>query len=158
MTDAQITEWIWQALMKTVDWTARADQIDQSVVQHIQASFIFLVQSHNSSPAQAHAPIIEAFCNGAKAEVGLINAVQVYCYTDTRIIKSFQSILKVLYNTDCVSGQAIIYWHQKGAKAQGTGHFVKATEGLVAVSLKFWWTTPMLSRCQFLEHEESDEE
>ena len=24
--------------MKTVDWTARADQVDQTVVQHIQAS------------------------------------------------------------------------------------------------------------------------
>ena len=65
--------------------------------------------------------------------MGLINAVQVYCYTDTRIIKAFPSIVKVLYNSDCISDQAIIYWHQKGAKPQGKQHFLKATESLVKV-------------------------
>jgi hypothetical protein len=38
-----------------------------------------------------------------------------------------------LYNKDCVSDQAIIYWHQKGSKPQGRQHFLKATEGLVKV-------------------------
>ena len=66
--------------------------------------------------------------------MSLINAVQVYCYTDTRIMKSFLALIKVLYNTDCVSDQAIIYWHQKGAKPNGKQHFLKATEGLVKVS------------------------
>jgi hypothetical protein len=42
--------------------------------------------------------------------------------------------LQVLYNKDCVSDQAIIYWHQKGSKPQGRQHFLKATEGLVKVS------------------------
>jgi hypothetical protein len=40
---------------------------------------------------------------------------------------------QVLYNKDCVSDQAIIYWHQKGSKLQGRQHFLKATEGLVKV-------------------------
>ena len=43
------------------------------------------------------------------------------------------SPLQVLYNKDCVSDQAIIYWHQKGSKPQGRQHFLKATEGLVKV-------------------------
>jgi hypothetical protein len=43
-------------------------------------------------------------------------------------------LLQVLYNKDCVSDQAIIYWHQKGSKPQGRQHFLKATEGLVKVS------------------------
>jgi len=41
---------------------------------------------------------------------------------------------QVLYNKDCVSDQAIIYWHQKGSKPQGRQHFLKATEGLVKVT------------------------
>ena len=49
-------------------------------------------------------------------------------------MKSFTQLLKVLYNTDCVSDQAIIYWHAKGAKPQGKQHFLKATEALVKVS------------------------
>lgn len=117
--EAELVDWLWQGLMKTIDWTARPDQLDAAVVAHVTA----------------YAPILEAFANGAKAEIALINAVQVYCYADTRIMKSFLSIVKVLYNTDCVSDQAIIYWHQKGAKPQGKQHFIKATEGLVKVSL-----------------------
>lgn len=42
---------------------------------------------------------------------------------------------QVLYNKDCVSDQAIIYWHQKGSKPQGRQHFLTATESLVKVRL-----------------------
>jgi hypothetical protein len=41
----------------------------------------------------------------------------------------------VLYNKDCVSDQAIIYWHQKGAKPNGKQHFLKMTEAMVKVSV-----------------------
>jgi hypothetical protein len=33
-----------------------------------------------------------------------------------------------------VSDQAIIYWHQKGAKPNGKQHFLKMTEAMVKVS------------------------
>ena len=48
-------------------------------------------------------------------------------------MKAFPQVLKVLYNTDCISDQAIIYWHQKGSKPQGRQHFLKSTETLVKV-------------------------
>jgi hypothetical protein len=88
------------------------------------------------SHTQTYASLMEPFCTTAKAQVSLINTAQVYCYTETRIIKAFPQILKVLYNEDCISDQAIIYWAQKGASAQGKGHFVKAAEPLVKVSLR----------------------
>ena len=82
--------------------------------------------------------------------MALINAVQLYCYDETRIMKTFPQllkvipvlffyhiywlgILKILYNKDCISAQAIIYLHQKGAKPQGKQHFLKAAETLVKV-------------------------
>jgi len=68
--------------------------------------------------------------------------VQVHCYEDTRIMKAFPQIMKVLYNKDCISEQAIIYWHQKGSKPQGRQHFLKSTEPLV----------------KFLQEQESSEE
>ncbi|GFZ45151.1 hypothetical protein JCM24511_02877 [Saitozyma sp. JCM 24511] len=123
---SDLTDWIWQGLVRTVDFSAKAEQAEQFLVQLITS----------------RAPIIEAFVKGAKAEVGLINAVQVYCYADTRMLKAFPQIIKVLYNTDCISDQAIIYWHQKGAKPQGKQHFLKVTEALV----------------KFLEEQDSDEE
>ena len=117
---------------------------------------------------QGFAAIIEPFCNGPKTEVALINTVQVYCYEDTRIIKAFPQVLKVsipdrysnrcrltnllseqvLYNKDCISDQAIIYWHQKGSKPQGRQHFLQAAQPLVKVcsffvprGLCLTWTT-----------------
>jgi len=111
-------EWIqciWQGLMGSVDWSARPDQIEGLALREVTK----------------FSPILEPFCEGAKTQVALINAVQVYCYEDTRIIKAFPQILKVLYNKDCISDQAIIYWHQKGSKPQGRQHFLKGTEPLV---------------------------
>ncbi|KAG7098512.1 hypothetical protein E1B28_000456 [Marasmius oreades] len=113
--DTELILCIWQGLMSSVDWTARPDQIEGLVVREVGK----------------FAPILEAFCTGAKTEVALINVVQVYCYEDTRVIKTFAQILKVLYNKDCISDQAIIYWHQKGSKPQGRQHFLKSTEALV---------------------------
>ncbi|WWC88478.1 uncharacterized protein L201_003389 [Kwoniella dendrophila CBS 6074] len=124
--EADLVDWVWQGLMRTVDMGARADQIDAFVVQHVTK----------------YAPIFEPFSSTAKAQVNLINSVQIYCHTDTRIIKSFVQILKIFYNADVVSDQAIIYWHQKGAKPNGKQHFLKATEALV----------------KFLEEQDSDEE
>ncbi|KAF7428719.1 hypothetical protein PC9H_007948 [Pleurotus ostreatus] len=115
LPDTELIQCIWQGLMASVDWSARPDQIEGLALREVSK----------------FAPILEPFCNGPKTEVALINVVQVYCYEDTRIIKAFPQILKVLYNKDCVSDQAIIYWHQKGSKPQGRQHFLKSTETLV---------------------------
>ncbi|KAF8678174.1 eIF4-gamma/eIF5/eIF2-epsilon [Rhizoctonia solani] len=115
LPETELVQVIWQGLMASVDWSARADQIEGLALREVTK----------------YAPIIEPFCNTGKSQVALINVVQVYCYDDTRIIKAFPQILKVLYNKDCVSDQAIIYWFQKGAKPQGKQHFLKASEPLV---------------------------
>ena len=48
--------------------------------------------------------------------------------------KTYIYLVQVLYNKDCISDQAIIYWHQKGSKPQGRQHFLKGTEPLVKVT------------------------
>ncbi|KAG1870231.1 armadillo-type protein [Suillus subalutaceus] len=115
LPEAELIQSIWQGLMASVDWSARPDQIEGLALREVGK----------------FAPVLVAFCKGPKTQVALINIVQVYCYDDTRVMKAFPQILKVLYNRDCVSDQAIIYWHQKGSKPQGRQHFLKATEGLV---------------------------
>ncbi len=96
--------------------------------------------------------------------MALINAVQVQCYEDTRIMKAFPQIIKVLYNTDCVSDQAIIYWYQKGSKPQGRQHFLKITESLVKVRIccirkvLLSFMRGVNYRPQFLQEQDSEEE
>ncbi|THH21336.1 hypothetical protein EW146_g186 [Bondarzewia mesenterica] len=115
LPEAELITCLWQGLMSGVDWSARADQIEGLALREVTK----------------YAPVLEPFCNGAKTEVALINTVQVYCYEDTRIMKAFPQILRVLYSKDCITDQAIIYWHQKGSKPQGRQHFIKSTETLV---------------------------
>jgi len=115
LPDSEVVQCIWQGFMLSIDWSARPDQIEGLALREVGK----------------YAPLLEKFCNGPKTEVALLNAVQVYCYEDTRLMKAFTQILKVLYNKDVISAQAIIYWHQKGAKPQGKQHFLKQTEALV---------------------------
>ncbi|KAH0827972.1 armadillo-type protein [Lanmaoa asiatica] len=115
LPDTELIQCIWQGLMASVDWGARPDQLEGLALREVGK----------------FSPILEAFCKGPKVEVALINQVQVHCYEDTRIMKAFPQILKVLYNKDCISDQAIIYWYQKGSKPQGRQHFLKSTEALV---------------------------
>jgi len=112
--------------MASVEWSTRPDQIEAMALREVTNL----------------APILEPFCGSPKTQISLINTVQVYCYEDTRFMKAFPQILKVLYNKDCVSDQAIVYWYQKGSKPQGRQHFLKATEALV----------------KFLQEQESDDD
>lgn len=77
-------------------------------------------------------------------------------------MKSFPQLLKVLYNADVISDQAILYWHSKGAKPQGKQHFLKVTEPLVKVSSSLYRMIDdqLASKAdiQFLEEQDSDEE
>ncbi|KAM6502290.1 hypothetical protein JOM56_002267 [Amanita muscaria] len=113
--ETELVHCIWHGLMSLIDWSARADQIEGLALREVGK----------------FASILEPFCTGPKTQVTLINVVQLYCYEDTRVIKAFPQILKVLYNKDCVSDKAIIYWYQKGSKPQARQHFLKSTETLV---------------------------
>ncbi|KZO98812.1 ARM repeat-containing protein [Calocera viscosa TUFC12733] len=115
MPEGDFLSIVWHGLMSSIDWSSKAEQIDTTVTREV-ANFT---------------TILEPFCTSARTQVALINTVQVYCYDDPRFMKSFPQILKVLYNKDCISDQAVIYWHQKGSKPQGRQHFLKVTEALV---------------------------
>ncbi|KAF9653825.1 ARM repeat-containing protein [Thelephora ganbajun] len=125
LPETELVQCIWTGLISSIEWSARPDQHEGLIIKEV-AKF---------------AEILEPFCHNPKTEVTLINTVQVYCYEDTRVVKSFPQIVKTLYNKDCVSDQAIIYWYQKGAKTHGKQHFLKAAEPLV----------------KFLQEQEEDE-
>lgn len=107
----------WDALISVIAW-------DESKEKH---------ETQTLKEVKDIAPILEPMCPNAKCEIALINTIQVNCHEDARMTKAFPNILKVLYNDDVISEQAILYWAQKGAKPQGKAQFLKATEPLVKV-------------------------
>ncbi|KAF4621201.1 hypothetical protein D9613_000679 [Agrocybe pediades] len=81
--DTELVQCIWQGLLGSVDWSTRPDQIEGLALREVTK----------------FAPILEPFCDSGKTQIALINAVQVYCYEDTRIIKTFPQILKARTGT-----------------------------------------------------------
>lgn len=80
---------------------------------------------------QAFAPTLEPFTPSPKSEIALINKVQLFCHEHAPAQKSFANILKVLYNDDVLSDQAIIYWATKGARSEGKQAFLQQAAPLV---------------------------
>ncbi|CAD7065085.1 unnamed protein product, partial [Tilletia caries] len=119
----------WEGIMKGADMSDRPDQMEAQTIKEVTK----------------YAPILEPFTPNARCEIALINAIQLYLYEDTRIMKTFPNILKVLYNADVIESGAILYWASKGAKAQGKQHFLKAAE-------------PLIKALQAQEEEDDEEE
>ncbi|KAF8332611.1 armadillo-type protein [Cantharellus anzutake] len=116
LSENDFIQCIWTGLMSYCDWTSRTEPVEAVAGRELTQL----------------APIIEPFSStNSKSQIALINVIQVYCHEDTKALKAFPQILKVLYNADCVSDQAIIYWYQKGSKPNGRQHFLKQTEALV---------------------------
>ncbi|KAE8213922.1 hypothetical protein CF327_g2629 [Tilletia walkeri] len=107
----------WEGIMKGADMSDRPDQMEAQTMKEVTK----------------YAPILEPFTPNARSEIALINAIQLYLYEDTRIMKTFPNILKVLYNADVINSGAILYWASKGAKPQGKQHFLKAAEPLIKI-------------------------
>jgi hypothetical protein len=107
LPEPELVQCVWQGLMATIDWSARPDQIEGLAMREITVSWPCSCFSRNTDRrAQKYAPVLEPFCNGAKTEVALINVVQVYCYEDTRMMKSFANIIKVSCVLDSVESEA----------------------------------------------------
>lgn len=117
---------VFEGMMRGIDAETKQDQLEMIVPREVERL----------------AGVLEPFASTARAQIALINAIQLHCYTDTRVFKSFPTLLKILYNKDVLSDGAIIYWAQKGAKPQGKQHFVKLAEPLV----------------KFIEQQDSDDD
>lgn len=103
LPETELVQVIWQGLMASVDWSARADQIEGLALREVTVRVLEFLEVDfgvDRRCSQKYAPIIEPFCTGPKAQVALINVVQVYCYDDTRVIKAFPQILKVCLPLD----------------------------------------------------------
>ncbi|CAO1635765.1 unnamed protein product [Parajaminaea phylloscopi] len=106
---------VFEGLTRPIQWSTRADQVEAQAVKEVRD-----VTS-----------VLEPFTPSPKAQIALINKVQLFCYEEQRVMKSFANILKVLYNDDVISDQAILYWASKGARQDGKETFLKLAAPLV---------------------------
>jgi len=134
--ESDFVQIVWVALMQAVDWSTRPEMIENQASRQIKKN----------------AEILAAFASNPKSELALLQKIQIYCHEDTRLMKHFRLIVKILYEEDVVSENAIFYWYEKGAKPQGKGLFLKQMESFVN------WLRTVETDSEDDEEEEGDEE
>jgi hypothetical protein len=136
--EVDLLQAIWAAIMADVDWTAKPEQLEALALKNIKVSYVIsrivLRCDANNSLAYADLRFVDGTLLYYRQGSSLAHQHRAGILLHRN--EDHQGLLKVLYNEDCISDQAIIYWAQKGASAQGKGHFVKAAEPLVKVSLR----------------------
>ncbi|KAG2495158.1 hypothetical protein HYH03_006766 [Edaphochlamys debaryana] len=116
LPDAEVLRVSWLAVMKSINLTGKnQQQITQALVQKLKA----------------YGKLFAAFATNSKSELALLNTIQVFCYEDTRMLKCFTDILKLLYNGEIVGEDTIQLWYKKGSHAKGRAVFLKDTEPFI---------------------------
>lgn len=80
---------------------------------------------------KAYHRVLLTFCTSARLEAALMNTAQVTCYEDSRLLKLFADVIKVLYDCDVVGEDTIKHWYAKGSNPKGRNVFLKDLEPLV---------------------------
>lgn len=107
---------VWDGLIASVDWSSRPEAIE----------------SQASKLSNTYADLLNTFSTSPKSELALLQKIQLTCYEDAKLMKSFHAIVKNLYKHDALSDSAIVYWHEKGAKTNGKAVFAKQMDAFVA--------------------------
>ncbi|KAG5463764.1 MAG: armadillo-type protein [Olpidium bornovanus] len=115
LSEAEFVCLVWDGLMASVDWSTRQE----------------MLESQASKATNTYADMLNAFSTNPKSELALLQKIQLTCYEDAKLMKSFLTIVKNLYKHDVLSDSAIIYWYEKGSKSNGKAVFMKQTEAFV---------------------------
>uniref|UniRef100_A0A7S0V4U6 W2 domain-containing protein n=1 Tax=Polytomella parva TaxID=51329 RepID=A0A7S0V4U6_9CHLO len=114
--DTDVLIVIWNALLSSVNLTGKNQQ---QIVQSFLQKF------------KTHHKLLATFATSTKSELSLINAIQVACYEDSRLLKIFTELLKILYNAEIVGEDTIQLWYKKGSNAKGRAVFLKDVEPFI---------------------------
>lgn len=69
-------------------------------------------------------PALARLSSSPRLEASLLQTVQVTCYEESRLLKIFKDIVKILYDADVVSESAIRFWYTKGSAPKGRNVFL----------------------------------
>ncbi|KFM27342.1 Basic leucine zipper and W2 domain-containing protein 2 [Auxenochlorella protothecoides] len=92
-----------------------------------------------------YAPALARFARAPRLEAALLQTVQVTCYEESRLLKIFKDIVKILYDCEVIGETAIRHWYTKGSNAKGRNVFLQDMQ-------------PFMQWLDEAEEEESSEE
>uniref|UniRef100_A0A7S0WTD3 W2 domain-containing protein n=1 Tax=Pyramimonas obovata TaxID=1411642 RepID=A0A7S0WTD3_9CHLO len=111
LADALLIQVLWRGVMGAIQWAGKNQQ---------QTSNAVLRQ------VKLWSKLLATFTSTTRLEVELINLIQLWCYEANNLMKVFQDIVRLLYDTDVVSEEAIMFWAKKGSMTKGRQLFLEA--------------------------------
>ncbi|GAB4817985.1 hypothetical protein N2152v2_005031 [Parachlorella kessleri] len=124
---------------RKADWALQDPDIVKFVFLGLVDSVLDTAGAKNTQQVQlavlkqirAYEKVLGTFCTSARLEAHLLSSMQVICYEDSRLLKLFAEIARVLYDTDVVGEDTIRYWYTKGSNPKGRNVFLKNMEPLM---------------------------
>jgi hypothetical protein len=105
-----LVETLWKAIMDTLQISGKNQQ---------QASNAALRQ------LKVWGKLLAAYATTPRLQVELLITVQLWCYESQEVMKAFRDIIHLLYETDVVSEEAVLYWAKKGSAHKGRAMFLE---------------------------------
>mmetsp|Transcript_6052 Transcript_6052/g.6914 ORF Transcript_6052/g.6914 Transcript_6052/m.6914 type:complete len:430 (-) Transcript_6052:239-1528(-) len=110
--DTDLVKLVWGAIMDSIQWSGKNQQ-----------------QISNAACRQVNKwakEVLTLSTKTKKAQAELIIAVQIFCYENNNLMKTFPDIVRVLYNVDVLEEETIIFWYKKGSHNKGRQVFLES--------------------------------
>jgi hypothetical protein len=105
-----LVETLWKAIMDTLQISGKNQQ---------QASNAALRQ------LKLWSKLLGAYATTPRLQVELLITIQLWCYESQEVMKAFRDIIHLLYETDVLSEEAVLYWAKKGSAHKGRAMFLE---------------------------------
>ncbi|KAL4859617.1 Basic leucine zipper and W2 domain-containing protein 1-A [Chlorella vulgaris] len=133
---ASPAEVVAEVKAKKAEWGLEDADVSKHVFLGLVASVMANIGAKNTQQVQfgvlktlkIYSKVIAAFCTTARLEAAMLNTMQVTCYEDSRLLKLFADIVKILYDNDVLGEDTIRFWYTKGSSPKGRNVFLKNME------------------------------
>lgn len=116
LPDAEIIKVLWSTLIGIIPLGGKnAQQITAAIQKQMRT----------------YQKLLATFTTTTRAEAALLNHVQVYCYEDSKLLKLFSNVVRILYDADIVGEDTIKFWYKKGSHPKGRNVFQRDMEPFI---------------------------
>lgn len=116
LPEAELLRVVWLSAMRPINLTGKStQQIGQAMQRQIKM----------------YSNLLSTFATSGKLELSLLVTIQVFCYEDTRLLKIFSDVVRILYDMDIVGEGAVTHWYKKGSHSKGRNVFLKDMEPFI---------------------------
>lgn len=115
MKETDVIAMIWTALMNSVEWNKKPEQVAEQALHHLKA----------------YHTVFAAFATSHRAQVQLLVRIQNFSYDNQSFIKIFNKVVLLMYKADVLGEDAILEFYAKAHSSKGKDVFLAQLKPMV---------------------------